>query len=43
VIIDFQPPSPNSQPFSVAQAGGPGSNIWFTERGAAKIGNMTFP
>lgn len=43
VIIEFQPPTPNSQPFSIAQAGGPGSKIWFTERGAAKIGNMTFP
>jgi len=43
VIIEFEPPTPNSQPFSIAQAGGPGSKIWFTERGAAKIGNMTFP
>jgi virginiamycin B lyase len=43
VIIEFEPPTPNSQPFSIAQAGGPGSKIWFTERGAAKIGTMTFP
>jgi virginiamycin B lyase len=43
VVIEFQPPTPNSQPFSIAQAGGPGGRIWFTERGAAKIGNMTFP
>ena len=43
VIIEFQPPTPNSQPFSIAQAGGPGGKIWFTERGAAKIGTMTFP
>jgi len=43
VIIEFSPPTPNSQPFSIAQAGGPSSKIWFTERGAAKIGAMTFP
>jgi hypothetical protein len=39
----IESPTPNSQPFSIAQAGGPGSKIWFTERGAAKIGAMTFP
>ena len=43
VVIEFAPPTPNSQPFSIAQGGGPNSKIWFTERGAAKIGAMTFP
>ena len=43
VVVEFSPPTPNSQPFSIAQAGGPASKIWFTERGAAKIGAMTFP
>ena len=43
VIFEFQPPTPNAQPFSVPQAGGPNGKIWFTERGAAKIGTMTFP
>ena len=43
VVIEFEPPTPNSHPFSIAQGGGPNGRIWFTERGAAKIGNMTFP
>jgi virginiamycin B lyase len=43
VIFEFAPPTPNSQPFSIAQGGGPGGKIWFTERGAARIGTMTFP
>lgn len=43
VIFEFEPPTPNSQPFAVPQAGGPDGKIWFTERGAAKIGTMTFP
>ncbi len=43
VIFEFEPPTPNAQPFSVPVGGGPGGRIWFTERGAAKIGNMTFP
>jgi hypothetical protein len=32
VIIEFQPPTPNSQPFSIAQAGGPGGKIWFKSK-----------
>ena len=43
VIFEFQPPTPNAQAFSVPVAGGPDGKIWFTERGAAKIGTMTFP
>jgi virginiamycin B lyase len=43
VIFEFQPPTPNAQPFAVPQAGGPDGKVWFTERGAAKIGTMTFP
>ena len=43
VIFEFEPPTANSQPFAVPQAGGPDGKIWFTERGAAKIGTMTFP
>ncbi len=43
VGIEFRPPTSNAQPFSIAQAGGPNSKIWFTERGAAKFGTMTFP
>ncbi|HZW88763.1 MAG TPA: hypothetical protein VFF12_06760 [Myxococcaceae bacterium] len=43
VIFEFEPPTPNSQPFGVPQAGGPNGKVWFTERGAAKIGTMTFP
>lgn len=43
VIFEFQPPTPNAQPFGVPQAGGPDGKVWFTERGAAKIGAMTFP
>jgi streptogramin lyase len=42
-VIEFSVPTANAQPFSVAQAGGPNNSIWFTERGAAKIGAMTFP
>jgi streptogramin lyase len=43
VVFEFEPPTPNSQPFSVPVAGGPDAKIWFTERAAAKIGTMTFP
>ena len=43
VMFEFQVPTPNAQPFSVPQAGGPDGKVWFTERNGRKIGTMTFP
>jgi len=42
-ILEFEVPTPNSQPFSVPVGGGLDAKIWFTERNGRKIGTMTFP
>jgi streptogramin lyase len=38
-ITEFPIPTPASQPFGIAA--GPDGNLWFTERGADKIGRIT--